>query len=299
MKISIIIPCYNNEKSLNELMHVMELVECHEVFVNHLFEYIFVDDGSKDNTFLKQTELKAELQKDIKIVKLTRNFGSYNSLLAGMYYATGDCNVYLHADLQDPPELIPELFQQYLIGNKLVIANRSEREDGSVFSALYHWMVRRYAVRNIPTGGFDLILFDRKIKDDIVRISEKSTNNVYLISWLGYPYVSIPYSRQSRKHGVSQWTLTKKVRLFFDTFFSFSDIPITLIRLIFLLSLVFCTAVLLFLLLGMVKQYSLLLGIAAFLFFMISLSFLIIGEFLIRIHETVRNRPNFVVDEVI
>lgn len=299
MKISIIIPCYNNEKSINELMRLMELVECHDVFESHNFEYIFVDDGSNDNTFLRQTGLKVELQKDIKIVKLTRNFGSYNSLLAGMYYATGDCNVYLHADLQDPPELIPELFKQYLIGNKLVIANRTEREDGSIFSALYHWMVRRYAVKNVPTGGFDLILFDKKIKDDIVEISEKNTNNIYLISWLGYPYVSIPYVRQSRKYGVSQWTLTKKVRLFVDTFFSFSDIPITIIRTVFLSSLIFGIVVLVLLLLGLAKHYLLLLGIAAFLYFMISLNFLIIGEFLIRIHETVRKRPNFVVEKVV
>ena len=169
MKISVIIPCYNNEESLFELMQRMREVQSHQIFLGHSFEYVMVDDGSKDQTFNKQLEIKKEYPQEVKIVKLTRNFGSYNAFLAGMYHASGDCNVYLHADMQDPPELIPQLFHEHLKGNKLVIANRLDREDKSLFSTLYHWMVKKFAIKDIPTGGFDLILFDAQIREDLIK----------------------------------------------------------------------------------------------------------------------------------
>jgi glycosyltransferase involved in cell wall biosynthesis len=298
VKISVIIPCYNNEGSLHELMDQMKQVQGNEIFKGHTFEYVLVDDGSKDNTYGKQQEIKKQYPEEVRVVKLSRNFGSYNSFLAGMCHATGDCNVYLHADLQDPPQLIPDMFEHYLKGNKLVIANRSARADGSLFSVIYHWMVKNFAIANIPPGGFDLILFDRQIKKDIIDISEKNTNNVYLIAWLGYPYVNIPYTRRERQHGKSQWVFWKKVKMFVDTFFSFSSIPINFIRAVFVLSLLILAAVILLIVVDVITEHALLYGALSFILALISFNFLVIGEFLVRIHETVRKRPNFVVDEV-
>ena len=144
------------------------------------------------------------------------------------------------------------------------------------------------------------MLFDKVIKDKIVEISEKNTNNVYLISWLGYPYVSIPYKRLKRKYGKSQWALTKKIRLFVDTFFSFSNLPIKILRLNLLLSILFLVAALFqFLFPSAEWEYSSLALIIAIALFSINVSATIMAEFLTRIHETVRNRPNFVVEKVI
>ena len=299
MKISVIIPCYNNEESLFELMQRMREVQSHQIFLGHSFEYVMVDDGSKDQTFNKQLEIKKEYPQEVKIVKLTRNFGSYNAFLAGMYHASGDCNVYLHADMQDPPELIPQLFHEHLKGNKLVIANRLDREDKSLFSTLYHWMVKKFAIKDIPTGGFDLILFDAQIREDLIKISEKNTNNVYLIAWLGYPYVNIPYKRNERKYGQSQWLFWKKVRMFVDTFFSFSNIPLNFIRVSFCISVLIFIATYTGILLHLVHRHAIIYGALALILLLCSLNFLIIGEFLIRIHDTVRKRPNFVVNDVI
>jgi glycosyltransferase involved in cell wall biosynthesis len=173
MKISVIIPCYNDELSIMLLLEKMQLVENNTIFEGVEFEYVFVDDGSTDNTYKNQLLIKEKYLNKVSIVKLTRNFGSYNSFLAGMYYATGDCNVYLHADLQDPPELIPQLYENHLKGFPLVIANRNDREDSSLFSLMYHYMVKKYVIKNIPSGGFDLILFSREIKQHILDISEK------------------------------------------------------------------------------------------------------------------------------
>jgi glycosyltransferase involved in cell wall biosynthesis len=299
VKISVIIPCYNNEGSLPELMLKLKQVLADPVFAGHSFEFVLVDDGSKDQTFNKQLEIKNANPDEVKLVKLTRNFGSYNSFLAGLYHASGDCNVYLHADLQDPPELIPQLFEQYLKGNKLVIANRLDREDKSFFSTLYHWMVKKFAIEDIPPGGFDLILFDRQIREDMIQISEKNTNNVYLITWLGYPYVNIPYKRNERKHGKSQWHFWKKVKMFVDTFFSFSDIPISFIRAIFVFSLLAFLVIIPLIIFHVITRHVMIYGALSFMLLLISFNFLILGEFLIRIHETVRKRPNFVVDRVI
>ena len=301
MTISLIIPFYNNEESITELFERLYQLGENPVFSNHSFELVLIDDGSSDNTFETLMHQKIKHEKfRFKLIKLTRNFGSYNAFLAGMHHATGDCCVHLHADLQDPPELIPQLFENYLKGFKLIIANREEREDPSIFSRLYHYLVKRYAIQQIPSGGFDLMLFDKVIKDEIVEISEKNTNNVYLISWLGYPYVSIPYKRVKRKYGKSQWVLTKKIRLFVDTFFSFSNLPIKILRFNLLLSFLFLVAALFQFLFPLDEwEYSSLALIIAIALFSINVSATIMAEFLTRIHETVRNRPNFVVEKVI
>jgi glycosyltransferase involved in cell wall biosynthesis len=296
MKLSVITPCYNNAGSIEELMLRIQKVTQHPVFQSVQFEYIFVDDGSSDHTWEKLKAVKNQFPEKTKLIKLTRNFGSYNSFLAGMTYASGDANVYLHADLQDPPELIPQLYEYYLKGFKLVIANRCERADSSIFSSLYHAMIKTFGIRNIPPGGFDLILFDAEIRKQIVAISEKNTNNVYLISWLGYPYVNIPYRREARKHGKSMWTLRKKIRLFVDTVFSFTNIPIWIIRIILLLTMIYFVVSAIF---HYLKSESIFLSMqnAVVLAPVVTLLW-IIGEYLDRIHESVRKRPNFVVEHI-
>jgi polyisoprenyl-phosphate glycosyltransferase len=295
MKLSVITPCFNNAESIEELFKRVQQVETHPIFHNVHFEYVLVDDGSTDMTWEKLRTVKSKSPDNIKLVKLSRNFGSYNSFLAGMTYATGDVNIYLHADMQDPPELIPQLYENYLKGYRLVIANRGDREDGSFFSELYHLMIKNFGIKNVPPGGFDLILFDAEIRTLIVNISEKNTNNVYLISWLGFPYVNIPYKREVRKHGKSMWTLRKKIRLFVDTVFSFTNIPVWVFRITMICTMIYFFACLFYFFFISVNStlfnlsYSLILLPVVFLLW-------IIGEYLDRIHESVRKRPNFVVD---
>lgn len=297
MKISIIIPCFNNEASIPELMQRLGLVMNHEVFTEHSFEFVLIDDGSKDNTYqVLENEAENIEKATVCLIKLTRNFGSYNAFLAGMHHASGDCNVYLHADLQDPPELVPELFQHYLKGWKLVIANRSSREDKSIFSEIYHMLVQKIAISKTPKGGFDLMLFDKDVRTEVIKISEKNTNQVYLINWLGYPFVSVPYKRVNRKYGKSQWAFWKKVQLFIDTFFSFSNLPVQLIRWSFYLSVLWLIVLCLVHLAVQSIPYFKLILIGSVAFSILNFNASIIVEFLARIHESVRNRPSFVVD---
>jgi glycosyltransferase involved in cell wall biosynthesis len=298
MKISIIVPCYNNAGSIPELWERLILLSSKPIFQEHKFEFVFVDDGSSDRTLYELQKLKPFSDNLIRLIKLTRNFGSYNSFLAGMTHATGECNVYLHADLQDPPELIEEQFSYFLKGIPLVIANRLSREDGSLLSTFYHWIVRKYALKKAPIGGYDLIMFSSKIRDEVVEIGEKSTNNVYLISWLGYPFVQIPYNRVKRKHGHSQWSTRKKIHLFIDTIFSFTNIPLSVIRFLGLIGILHFPIASVFFVLNKTMPFQIWFWASLILLFL-SIFILVVTEYIIRIHETVRNRPNFVVEKVI
>ena len=304
--ISFIIPCYFNEKNIP--ITVMKLLENETNFPANLsFEYIMVDDGSKDGTLSELMNFKNKYPDKVKIIKLSGNFGSYNAVLAGMNYATGDCNVVLAADLQDPPELISKMYSYWEKGIKLVIANRNNREESLFqrsFSNMYHYMMRKFALEGIPSGGYDLVLFDKQLRDEVVRINEKNTNQIYLLSWLKYDFVNIPYIRKKRDIGKSRWTLQKKIKLFIDSFVSFSFFPIRLISVIgviqgfvsFLYGLFVIYAKLTghIHLQGWTAIMVVLLFVSSFQMFALG----IIGEYVWRGMDAARNRPNFVVDTV-
>lgn len=304
-KLSFIIPCYFNASNIP--VTKAELIKNEEFFPKDVsFEYVMIDDGSKDNTLGELLKFKAEYPEKVHVIKLSGNFGSYNAILAGMNYATGDCNVILAADLQDPLDLIPKMYDYWLKGLKLVIANRSNREESilqRMFSNTYHALIKKFALKDIPKGGYDLVLFDRQLKEEVVKINEKNTNQIYLLSWLKYDYINIPYTRKKREIGKSRWTLQKKVKLFVDSFVSFSFFPIRLISVTGLIlgfiSCLYGLFVIYAKLTGMVilEGWTALMVVVLFVssFQMIALG--IIGEYVWRAMDAARNRPNFVVEK--
>jgi polyisoprenyl-phosphate glycosyltransferase len=305
-KLSIIIPCYFNGENLP--VTTKELIENEKLFVDPPeFEYIMVDDGSKDNTMEELLKFKNAYPDKVKIVKLAGNVGSYNAILAGMNYATGDCNVMLAADLQDPPELIPQMYDYWKKGIKFVIANRSDREESwsqKLFSNTYHSLIKKYALKNIPTGGFDLVLFDKQLREQVVNINEKNTNTIYLLAWLDYDFVNIPYVRRKRDLGVSRWTLQKKVKLFIDSFVSFSFFPI---RAISTIGIFLGIVAFLYGIFVIIAKFTGLVPVAGWTALMVVVLFVssfqmialgIIGEYVWRSLDASRNRPNYIVDEV-
>ena len=306
-KLSIIIPCYFNGENLP--VTTKELIENEKLFSEPIdFEYIMVDDGSKDNTLEELLKFKNNYPEKVKIVKLAGNVGSYNAILAGMHYATGDCNVMLAADLQDPPELIPQMYDYWKKGIKFVIANRKDREESwsqKLFSNTYHSLIKKYALKNIPSGGFDLVLFDKQLREQVVEINEKNTNTIYLLAWLDYDFVNIPYVRRKRDLGVSRWTLQKKVKLFIDSFVSFSFFPI---RAISTMGLLLGLVAFLYGLFVIIAKFTGLVPLSGWTSLMVVLLFVssfqmvalgIIGEYVWRSLDASRNRPNFIVDKVI
>jgi glycosyltransferase involved in cell wall biosynthesis len=306
-KLSIIIPCYFSE--LNIPVTTKELIENEKSFPEDIeFEYIMVDDGSKDKTVEKLIEFKSQYPNKVKIVKLAGNFGSYNAIQAGMKYATGDVNSVIAVDLQDPPELMLKMYNYWLGGIKLVVANRNEREDSflaRLFATSYQKLIRKFALPNLPDGGFDYCMFDRQLKEQIIQLNENNTNSLYLLMWLKYDYVSIPYTRRKRSIGKSRWTMKKKVKLFVDSFISFSYAPLRLITssglLLGLISFIYAIYVIVARLNGLIDVQGWTTMMVVFLvissFQMISIG--IIGEYLWRNLESSRKRPPYVIDQVI
>jgi|SRR5688572_4083760 len=303
-KLSIVIPCYFNEGNIP--LTTAELISNENHFPDELeFEYVLVDDGSKDNTYNELLKFREKFPTKVKIIKLAGNVGSYNAILAGLHYASGDCNVILTADLQDPPELIPKMYQYWLKGIKFVIANRTDREESwsqKFFSNTFHKLMKKLALKNIPEGGFDLVLFDKQLRDEAVKMSENNAHLIYLLAWLNFDYVSIPYVRRKREIGKSRWTPQKKIKLFIDSFVSFSFFPI---RVISVMGIILGIAAFLYGLFVIIAKLTGLISLAGWTSIMVVLLFVssfqmislgIIGEYVWRSLDAARNRPNFIVD---
>lgn len=303
--ISVIIPCYYNEKNIP--VTAQELLENEKLFPADVrFEYVMIDDGSKDNTYGELLKFKERFPDKVKVIKLSGNFGSYNAILAGMKYATGDCNVVIAADLQDPPELILKMYRYWSNGFKLVLANRENREDSfwdRRFAVWYHRLIKKYALQNMPEGGFDFCLFDRKLKEEVLSINERNTNTLFLLVWLKYEFVSIPYIRRKRTIGKSRWTLQKKIKLLIDSFVAFSFFPIRLISVSGILLGIVAILYALVIFIGRITGHIALKGwtamMMAFLFVsafqMIAIG--ILGEYLWRTLDAARSRPNYIVEK--
>ncbi|ALI99747.1 glycosyltransferase family 2 protein [Rufibacter tibetensis] len=303
-KLSIIIPCYFNENNIP--VTASELIANESRFpLDLLFEYVFVDDGSEDNTYRELIKLKETYPDKVKVVKLVKNVGSYNAVVAGMEYATGDCLVIISADLQDPPELMVKMYEYWLKGFKLVIGSRQERHD-SVFQKLpanfFHFIMKKIAFNKLPQGGFDYVLFDKAIGGKVVEMSEQNSNIMYLMAWMGYDYVNIPYVRSKRKIGKTRWTFKKRLKLFLDSVFSFSNAPIRAVSGVGLLLGFIFLLYALYLMINRFfneKGWSVFETIVLFAtsFHMIALGLL--GEYVWRTLDASKKRPLYIVDKVL
>lgn len=305
-KLSIIIPCYYNEENIPVTSLV--LFENEKLFPPEVeFEYIFVDDGSKDNTWQELVKVRQHAPEKVKIIKLVANVGSYTAVVAGMEQATGDFTVILAADLQDPPELMVQMYDYWKSGFKLVIGNRQDRQDTfmqKTFANMFHFLMKRFALHNIPDGGFDYVLFDREIRERIVLMQEKNTNIFYLMSWMGYAYVNLPYVRKKREIGKSRWTIRKKIKLFVDSFVSFSYFPI---RMISVVGLILGFAAFIYGLFVIIARFTGLVQVQGWTALMVVILFVsafqmialgIIGEYVWRGLDSTKKRPLYIVDKI-
>ena len=231
--LSILVPVYFNEHNLPVTIPVLKNI-IDRLPSGMTGEIVCVDDGSGDRSY---EILRAAAAEDtrIKIVRLSKNFGAYMALLAALEAASGDAMAVIMADLQDPPELILHMVDAWRDGKKIVIAERIEREDrwsDRLFAAAFWGFMRRFAIRNLPKGGFDFILFDRVVADAIRRAREKNSHFMLQVFTTGFEYATIPYARKRRAAGKSRWTFSKKFKLFIDSAISFSYVPVRAMSLI-------------------------------------------------------------------
>lgn len=300
--ISIIVPIYNEEDNLPVFYERLKNVTDKS---GHTFEFIFVDDGSSDKSFSILKDLQGS-ETRAKVIQFSRNFGSHAGCLAGLLYSKGDAVTFLSADLQDPPELIPELIEKWMSGSEVVIGIRKwEKRTGRFFPSLYYGMVRKFALKNMPQMGTDVFLIDRKVVDVIKNISEKNTSVFGLILWSGFRQTLVHYEKGVRYKGVSKWTSREKIKLFIDTFVSFSYFPIRLISgfgivlaalgflyaaIVIINKLFFSKAVE-----GWASLMVVLLVVSGIQMLMLG----ILGEYLWRNFDESRKRPIFIIDKII
>lgn len=304
---SIVVPVYHNAPSLPDLL--IELQNVASKNPDDDFEFICVDDGSGDHSF----DVLNALAKDeprLRVVKLSRNFGSNPAIMAGLSQAKGDAVAAIAADLQDPPALIHDMIELWRNDHKVVIAARQDREDPfptSLLADTFYKLFRRYAIKTMPERGFDFFLIDQQVCTLINDIQENNAYLMGLILWLGFdPYV-LHYKRQAReeKYGQSMWTLAKKLKYFVDSFVAFSYFPI---RLASGLGMIFSLFGLLYamwvifarLFLGIEAEGWASMMVVVLITAGIQMLILgIIGEYMWRNLDETRRRPRFIIEKII
>ncbi len=227
---SLIIPVYKNELNIPSLIEAIR--NMHKELSNDL-EVVFVVDGSPDNSYMM---LKESLDKEIfssKLILLSRNFGSFPAIRAGLELATGKYFAVMAADLQEPPELAIEFFRT--LANEpydVAIGTRDERDDpffSQLASNLFWNFYKKFVVTDMPKGGIDVFGCNKIFRDNLLKLDESHSSLIAQIFWLGFRRKQVYYKRQERQLGVSAWTLKKKVTYMMDSIFSFTDLPIKML----------------------------------------------------------------------
>ncbi len=303
MKVSLIIPVYYNEENLRPLY-----VDLREKFIEKIdydYEIVMVNDGSKDNSYDVMKELASQ-DDHIKIISLSRNFGSHSAILCGISKCTGDCAVIKAADLQEPTDLILDMVESWKNGNNVVLAVRDGRDESkgqTFFANFYYKLVQKTALPEMPDQGFDVYLIDRKVINVLEALDEKNSALTGQILWSGFKTDKVYYRRLAREIGKSRWTLRKKIRLVMDTLFSFSSLPITIVSYVgvfsMMIALVWFLVVLISKLVGLisVEGWTTLFIFNLFSFGVIMMTLGILGEYLWRTFDASRKRPPYIIEE--
>lgn len=302
MKISFVVAVYHNEGALSKTHEKIRSVFDSGLTQQHEYEIVFVDDGSKDESLREVLSLR-EQDSRVKIITFTRNFGQMAAMLAGFKEATGDAVINISADLQDPVELIPQMVEKWSEGAEIVICYRTDRADTLLakFFSRFAYGVLRMSWPQIPTGGFDFVLMDRKVMNVFNAIDVRHRFFQGDLLWTGYRTCFIPYARLKRTIGKSQYNFTKKLKNFLDAVLDASYLPIRFISLVGLitstLGVVYSTTIVYSWLRGETPfegwapiMIAILL-VGGLIMVMLGL----IGEYVWRINEEVRKRPNYVV----
>ncbi len=303
-KLSIVVPIYKNQDNLFPF---------YEDFNNNIkphlddYEIIMVHDASPDESWKIMKDLAA-INKKIKLIKLSRNFGAIAASFTGIQYSTGDCITVKACDLQEPAELTVEMYEKWRKGAKSVIAIREARNDSkitSLFSGIYYWLVKNLIISDMPKGGFDTYLIDRLVADKIISINDRNSPITLQVLWMGFGPEKVYYERRKREIGKSSWTFSKKMKLFVDSFIGFSYIPIRMMSVtglvFFLVSIVWAIRLIIVRLLGEipVQGYTTTLVLILFSSGLIMFTLGLLGEYVWRSLEAARKRPISVVDETV
>jgi polyisoprenyl-phosphate glycosyltransferase len=302
--LSVVAPIYNERESVGELWRRLTPT----LASLGPYEIVLVDDGSTDGTWEALREL-AVRDEHVRLLRLSRNFGHQIALTAGLDTARGDAVVLIDGDLQDPPELIPELVARWKEGFDVVYAVR-ERRDGEsrirlLAIAVFYRLLRRMAATDIPADTGDFRLLSRRAVDSLARMPERARYLRGMTSWIGFPQTGVTYRRDARFAGDSKYPLAKLVRLASDGIASFSTAPIKLLTRLGFVMIVFCAGVLAWTLYtrffthNAPQGWTSVLAVVLLLGGVQLLGMGIVGQYIARIFEETKQRPLYLVAEVV
>lgn len=298
---SVVIPIYNEAEVLpalyQRLTRVLEEVA-------GPYEIIFVDDGSTDASSNLLSALRAQDAR-VKVVSFSRNFGHQIAITAGLDYSSGDPVIVMDGDLQDPPEVIPRLIAEWQAGNEIVFAVREGRNGESLFkritAALFYRLLRRLTTTEVPVDAGDFRLMSRLAVEALKPIRERNRFVRGLVGWIGFRHTSIKYVRDSRYAGATKYPLTKMVRFALNGIFSFSFLPLQVatylgfgVSLVSFAYLVYAVWLKLFTT-RVVQGWASVIVAVLFMGGVQLISLGVIGEYIGRIYEEVKQRPLYLI----
>ena len=300
--ISIVLPVYNEEAGLPELHRRIAAVLAAQSWSH---EVIFVNDGSRDGSWSRILQL-ANADPHVCGVNLSRNFGHQIAITAGIELSRGAAVVVMDADLQDPPELIPEMYERYRAGFDVVYAQRRRREGETWFkewtATAFYRLIRKTTTLEIPLDTGDFRLMSRRVVDDVKRLQEQSRFVRGLVTWVGYNQTPILYDRDRRYAGTTKYPLSKMIRFALDGITGFSSQPLRLASHAGLIFAMGSLALMAFLMVykvsggeGIIPGWTSLAVAVLFLGGVQLLAIGILGEYIGRIYEEVKRRPLYLV----
>ena len=303
--VTVIIPIYNEYEGIPFLVESLNDFFGQNSHLNA--EIIFVNDGSKDNSVQRLKEMKHENYK-AKLISFSRNFGSHAALRAGIAQSRGELICFNYADLQDPLELILSMKEKIDEGNDIIWAHRESTKvtlREKAFSRFYAYLMQKFAFSNFPEKGFDIVMFNDKVSHEVNRNVEANSSIFLQILGMGFRQASISYKKRERKAGVSKWTMSKKIKLFIDSFVAFSYAPIRMVTIVgilmFFVGILWTVYIVLRELIfhNLASGWPALVSILMIGFGITNISLGIIAEYLWRTLDASRKRPVFIIDNII
>jgi polyisoprenyl-phosphate glycosyltransferase len=300
-RISFVIPVFRNERAVTLTYQKIRAI-CESRLADYDREFVFVDDGSDDGSLAELLAIRAQ-DAAVRVISFTRNFGQMAAMLAGLKASSGTVTLTLSADLQDPVELIPEMVDQHRQGAEIVVGYRAGREDAwtSRLSSRLFYAIVRLSFPQIPSGGFDYILMGRRSLDAFNAIDVRNRFFQGDVLWLGYPTVFLPYTRAKRTIGRSQYTFAKRLKNSLDAILDSSYLPIRFISLAGVLTALAGFLYALDIVYYRLRHHTAFPGWAPIMVVtliiggMIMLMLGIIGEYVWRIYDEVKGKPNYIV----
>ncbi len=307
-KVSLVIPMYYEEEVAEEcykrLIGVLGTIK-----ENYDYEIVFVNDGSKDKT-LSILEGIAKNDKNVKVVSFSRNFGHQAAVTCGLKYATGDAIVIMDADLQDPPELIPDMLKYWEEGNDVIYGKRKTREGESFFKLFtaktFYSVLNGLSDVEIPKDTGDFRLVDKQVVDVINSLPERNKFLRGLFSWVGFNQYAYEYERKERFAGETKYPLKKMLKLASDGIINFSAKPLKFIGTLAIISFLASFFILVFAIISfcmkldnMAPGWASIMVTMTFLSGVILSSLYIVGEYISRIFDNIKARPEYIVERTI